>query len=211
MFVIQLLASSMETYDFLFKIVLIGESGVGKSSLVARYMDGSFVDTHLSTIGVDFSIRTVDIEDKRVKLQVWDTAGQERFRGLCRQFYRSAKAVLFVYDVTEPSSFQQLSQWLQGVKQYGAECVKLVLIGNKTDLMSERIVQTSEGREFAKNHGMTFFETSARDGEGVGTVFEDVALQLTKEAKAIELKSPVILSKPGPGRKVEREPCCRIS
>lgn len=201
-----------DTYDQLFKIVLIGESGVGKSSLILRYMDKEFVEVHMATIGVDFSIRTVSIDGKRVKLQLWDTAGQERFRGLCRQFYRAAHAIIFVYDVTEPGSFGQLPEWLESVKTFAPDRVKLFVVGNKIDLETERVVLPYEGSEFARAHGMTFFETSARGGSGVEQLFDDIASRLSREAWTGPVATPCREPRLRSGRPVPtcKEPCCQI-
>ena len=122
-------------YDYLFKILLIGDSGVGKSSVLGRFVDKVFTDTYISTIGVDFKIRTLNIDGKAVKLQIWDTAGQERFRTITTSYYRGVHAVILVYDVTDILSFNNISNWLKEVQRYAPDNAIKLLIGNKCDLV----------------------------------------------------------------------------
>lgn len=132
--------------DYLFKLLLIGDSGVGKSCLLLRFADDTYTESFISTIGVDFKIRTIDLEGKTVKLQIWDTAGQERFRTITSSYYRGAHGIIVVYDITDAESFANVRMWLKEVERYGSEGVSKLLVGNKSDLTSKRAVEYSAGK-----------------------------------------------------------------
>uniref|UniRef100_A0A1L8DV60 Ras-related protein Rab-43 n=1 Tax=Nyssomyia neivai TaxID=330878 RepID=A0A1L8DV60_9DIPT len=177
-----LMAMSVDdTFDFLFKIVLIGDCGVGKSCVVERFKSGYFVERHGNTIGVDFSMKTVNIEGKKIKLQIWDTAGQERFRTITQSYYRSANGVIIVYDITKRSSFLNLQRWIEEVRRYTASSVILILIGNKCDMESLREVEFSEAEAMCEFVPEILFvmETSAKENTNV----EEAFLCLAKELK----------------------------
>ncbi|KAF9684942.1 hypothetical protein SADUNF_Sadunf03G0002800 [Salix dunnii] len=139
-------------YDYLFKLLLIGDSSVGKSCLLLRFADDSYVDSYISTIGVDFKIRTVEHDGKTIKLQIWDTAGQERFRTITSSYYRGAHGIIIVYDVTEMESFNNVKQWLNEIDRYANDSVCKLLVGNKCDLVENKVVdtQTAKGRSCAE-------------------------------------------------------------
>jgi len=162
-------------YDHLVKILLVGDSGVGKSSLLARFISDSF-DEQSPTVGVDFKLKHVDVDGTRLKLTVWDTAGQERFRTLTSSYYRSAHGVVFVYDVTSRESFENAREtWRKEVEMYGtiANSVKIV-IGNKIDKEDERTVAREEGVAFAKEYGCLFLECSAKTKVRVAEAFDEL-------------------------------------
>ena len=135
---------TMSDYDYLFKIILIGDPGVGKSSLLLRYMDDTFIRNHIPTIGVDFKIRTIDVGGKIIKIQMWDTAGQERFKSITQSFYHGAHGIFLVFDVTNSSSFRNICKWSTDVEKYAMEGVEKMLIGNKSDI-SNRLVDFDTG------------------------------------------------------------------
>ncbi|XP_020531803.1 ras-related protein RIC1 isoform X2 [Amborella trichopoda] len=135
-------------YDYLFKLLLIGDSAVGKSCLLLRFADDSYVDSYISTIGVDFKIRTVELDGKTVKLQIWDTAGQERFRTITSSYYRGAHGIIIVYDVTEMESFNNVKQWLNEIDRYASDNVSKLLVGNKCDLVENKVVDTEKAKAF---------------------------------------------------------------
>mmetsp|Transcript_42837 Transcript_42837/g.93877 ORF Transcript_42837/g.93877 Transcript_42837/m.93877 type:complete len:215 (-) Transcript_42837:592-1236(-) len=166
-------------YDFLIKLLLIGDSGVGKSSILARFADDSFSQTFITTIGIDFKIRTITLDDKRIKLQIWDTAGQERFRTITTAYYRGAMGILLVYDVTNQASFDSISGWMRAIEQHASDTVNKVLLGNKADtsgsLASARRVSTEQGQKLAAEYGLKFFETSAKNDINVENAFFTIA------------------------------------
>ncbi|KAL3853612.1 hypothetical protein ACJMK2_017144 [Sinanodonta woodiana] len=170
-----------ESFDYLFKIVLIGDADVGKTCVVQRFKSGTYVEKHASTIGVDFTMKTLQIDGKLVKLQIWDTAGQERFRTITQSYYRSANGVVMAYDITKKSSFDSVSQWLDDVKRYAGPNIVQVLIGNKRDLEDMREVPFTEAKNYAQHHGMIdVLETSARENINIDEVFLKLAKELIK-------------------------------
>ena len=171
------------TYDFLMKLLIVGDSGVGKSCLLLRFADDSFTPSFIATIGIDFKIRTIELEGRRVKLQIWDTAGQERFRTITTAYYRGAMGILIVYDVTDEKSFENVRGWLESVKEHASEGVQLILVGNKADDENSRVVSKERGESLAKECGMPFLEASAKSGEGVEEAFFVLAKYFTKTGR----------------------------
>jgi len=162
-------------YDYLFILVLIGDSGVGKSCLLLRFADDKWTDSYISTIGVDFKIRTIELDQKTIKLQIWDTAGQERFRTISSTYYRGAHGIIVVYDVTNRVSFDNVQRWLSEIDKYARESVNKLLVGNKADAAegadSTRQVPMEDGKKFAEDRDIPFLETSAKTGTFVDTAF----------------------------------------
>jgi len=184
-------------YDYIFKILLIGDINAGKSSILLRYADDRFSEMYISTIGVDFRIKTVTVDGKIIKLQIWDTAGQERFRTITSSYYRGAHGIMICYDVTDSDSFKNVQMWL---KEIEAECafppvaieavgrykpgsgmirqwapVSKLIVGNKCDLSERRAVLTSVAEEFCRNRGVRHMETSAKDGTNISEAFAELA------------------------------------
>ncbi|KAI3972825.1 hypothetical protein MKX01_019483 [Papaver californicum] len=168
-------------YDYLFKLLLIGDSSVGKSCLLLRFADDSYVDSYISTIGVDFKIRTVELDGKTVKLQIWDTAGQERFRTITSSYYRGAHGIIIVYDVTDMESFNNVKQWLNEIDRYANDSVCKLLVGNKCDLVDKKVVDTETAKAFADSLGIPFLETSAKEGSNVEQAFLTMAAEIKKK------------------------------
>ncbi|XP_071143607.1 ras-related protein Rab-10-like [Mytilus edulis] len=170
-----------ETYDYLFKIILVGDPAVGKTSLVRRFTTGRFQQEYKSTIGVDFTVQTLQLDGKIVKLQIWDTTGQERFRSLTTGYYRNAHAALVVYDVTNTESLHNCVRWMNDVSMYSGQDIPKLLLGNKCDKLSGRTVSSSDGEHFARKHNMmSFSETSAKDGRNVDDAFYKLAQELSR-------------------------------
>ncbi|XP_066936936.1 ras-related protein ORAB-1-like [Clytia hemisphaerica] len=178
---IPLMNNSLEfpEYDFLFKILIIGDSGTGKSSLLIRFCDDFFSDKFISTIGVDFKIKTIALDEKLVKLQIWDSAGQERFRTLTTTYYRGAHAIIIVYDVTDRSTFVNIGTWLAEINKNATENVIIALVGNKCDIQ-ERQVEYEAARAFADRLGVLFLETSAKEDINIQRLFNELAHELKK-------------------------------
>ncbi|KAI0985269.1 hypothetical protein GJ496_000152 [Pomphorhynchus laevis] len=163
-----------ENYDYLFKLVLIGDSGVGKSNLLSRFTRNEFNLESKSTIGVEFATRIVEINTKNVKAQIWDTAGQERYRAITSAYYRGAVGALLVYNVTSRQSFESVPRWLSELKDNAESHIVIMLVGNKIDLDYLRVVETAEGRKFADENGLYFIETSALDSTNVESAFYQI-------------------------------------
>jgi len=164
-----------EQYDHLFKLLLVGDSGVGKTSILLRYTAGEFKGDTRNTVGVDLKVKMVNFRGTKLKLTIWDTAGQERFRTLTSAYYRGAHGIVLVYDITARDSFENLQHWLSEVDIYSTneQCVKL-LIGNKSDMGSERTVSKKEGQAFAREHNMLFIEASAKTQDGINQAFDEL-------------------------------------
>lgn len=179
--------------DYNLKILLLGDSGVGKTCLLTRFAHDSFDDRVASTIGVDFAVKRLIVYDKRCKLTIWDTAGQEKFRTLTSTFYRGAKGIILVYDVTRPDTLAHLEeQWMRELELYGTEldAVRMV-VANKVDMADARRVTWAEGSDFARRHGCLFVETSAKTNEAVGQAFEELVIKI--------LETPALLEDAGAG------------
>ena len=164
-----------EEYDYIFKVLLIGNSDVGKSSLILRYVDQIWNDVFVPTIGVDFKVKSLQIDNKRVKMQIWDTAGQERFRNVISSYFKGAHGILLIYDITARDSFKELENWLGEVERNATPQVLKILIGNKCDLDEQRQITVDEGEAFAARNGMKFIETSAKNNTNVNEAFEALA------------------------------------
>ncbi|CAI4222525.1 unnamed protein product [Auanema sp. JU1783] len=172
------MANMNPEYDYLFKLLLIGDSGVGKSCLLLRFADDTYTESYISTIGVDFKIRTIELDGKTIKLQIWDTAGQERFRTITSSYYRGAHGIIVVYDITDQESFNNVKQWLQEIDRYACENVNKLLVGNKCDLTAKRAVETTAAKEYADQLGIPFLETSAKSSTNVEQAFLTMASEI---------------------------------
>jgi Ras-related protein Rab-8A len=168
-------------YDFLVKLLLIGESGVGKSCLLMRFAEESFTTSFITTIGIDFKIKTIELDGKRIKLQIWDTAGQERFRTITTAYYRGAMGILLVYDVTDEQSFSRIRNWIRNIEHHvPADGVDRILLGNKADMEEDKVVETGRGQALATEFHMKFFETSAKTNLNVVEAFTTIARDIKK-------------------------------
>ncbi|XP_061893395.1 RAB3D, member RAS oncogene family, b [Entelurus aequoreus] len=161
-----------QNFDYMFKLLIIGNSSVGKTSFLFRYADDSFTSAFISTVGIDFKVKTVFRNDKRIKLQIWDTAGQERYRTITTAYYRGAMGFLLMYDITNQESFNAVQDWATQIKQYSWDNAQVILIGNKCDMEDDRLIPTEDGQRIAEDLGFQFFEASAKDNINVKQVFE---------------------------------------
>jgi len=193
--------------------LLIGDSGVGKSCLLLRFSDDSFTPSFITTIGIDFKIRTIELEGKRIKLQIWDTAGQERFRTITTAYYRGAMGILLVYDVTDDKSFANIRNWIRNIEQHASENVNKILIGNKCDLVDKKVIDTARGKALADEYGIKFMETSAKNSINVDDAFttlaRDIKKRLIDTAEQQQPQDPnTIKVKNGNNPKPTRRKCC---
>jgi small GTP-binding protein len=191
-----------EEYDFLYKIILIGDSGVGKSNLLDRFSRNEFNLNNKSTIGVEFSTKSMKYNNKTLKAQIWDTAGQERYRAVTCAYYRGAVGALLVYDITKYCSFKNLDRWLSELKDHADPSMIITLVGNKSDLTSLREVSTEEAIRYAKKHNLLFIEASAKSGDNVEKAFQDIFIEIFNKSTNLE-QSNNVSNKQLNGQKVE--------
>jgi Ras-related protein Rab-1A len=173
-------------FDYLFKVLLIGDSGTGKSNLLLRYADDFYKADIGSTIGVDFKVCTRTIEGKVARMYLWDTAGQERFRTITNSYYRGSHGIVVVYDVTDRESFSRVRMWMQEIAKYAGPSTQKLLVGNKVDLVSKRVVTTDEGHMMAEELEVHFLETSALNSHNVESAFEMLLRDMVANATEIE-------------------------
>lgn len=202
-------SSSGEFYDIAFKVMLVGDSGVGKTCLLVRFKDGAFLaGSFISTVGIDFRNKLMNIDTLKVKLQIWDTAGQERFRSVTHAYYRDAHALLLLYDVTNKASFDNIRAWLTEIHEYAQQDVVVMLLGNKADATHNRAVKKEEGEKLAKEFGVPFMETSARSGLNVELAFTAAAREL-KHRTSKEPEESKFQLQEYVDREMRTASCCR--
>ncbi|KAJ8765738.1 hypothetical protein K2173_014860 [Erythroxylum novogranatense] len=208
--------------DYVFKVVLIGDSAVGKSQILARFARNEFSLDSKATIGVEFQTRTMVIQHKSVKAQIWDTAGQERYRAVTSAYYRGAVGAMLVYDITKRQTFDHIPRWLEELRNHADKNIVIILIGNKTDLEDERAVSTEDAKEFAQKEGLFFLETSALQATNVDDAFLTVLTEIfnivNKKSLAADENqnngnAPLLAGKkiviPGPAQVIpEKKMCC---
>nr|XP_032640989.1 ras-related protein Rab-37 isoform X2 [Chelonoidis abingdonii] len=168
--------SLTQSYDLACKVMLLGDSGVGKTCFLLQFKDGAFLSgTFIATVGIDFRNKVVAVDGVNVKLQIWDTAGQERFRSVTHAYYRDAQALLLFYDITSKMSFDNIRAWLTEIHEYAQKDVVIMLLGNKADVSSERVIKMEDGESLAREYGVPFMETSAKTGMNVELAFVAIA------------------------------------
>jgi small GTP-binding protein len=161
-----------ENYDEKIKIMIIGESKIGKTSLISRYCNNQFYGAYLSTIGIDFQIKNLILNNKNIRLQIWDTAGEERYRNIAKNYFQSSDGFVIVYDISNSETFEKLDYWIEQIKTNSQESSKMILFGNKSDIEDSRQVSKEEGKEYAIKYNLNFFEVSAKEGTNVKEGFE---------------------------------------
>ena len=161
-----------DNFDEKIKIMIIGESKIGKTSLISRYCNNEFYGAYLSTIGIDFQIKNIMLNNKKIRLQIWDTAGEERYRNIAKNYFQSSDGFIVVYDISNSESFDKLDNWIEQIKNNSQEKSKMILFGNKSDLEDIRQVSKEEGEEYARKNNLSFFEVSAKEGTNVQEGFE---------------------------------------
>jgi Ras-related protein Rab-11A len=190
---------SDDDYDYLFKVVLIGDSGVGKSNLLSRFTRNEFSLESKSTIGVEFATRSINVDSKLIKAQIWDTAGQERYRAITSAYYRGAVGALLVYDITRHVTFENVERWLKELKDHTDSNIVVMLVGNKSDLRHLRAVSTDDGQSFSEKEGLFFMETSALESTNVENAFKQILTQIYRVVSKKALDVGEDLSA-GPGK-----------
>ncbi|KAF6758181.1 GTPase [Ephemerocybe angulata] len=176
-------------YDYLFKVVLIGDSGVGKSNLLSRFTRNEFNLESKSTIGVEFATRSINVDGKTVKAQIWDTAGQERYRAITSAYYRGAVGALLVYDIAKHATYVNVTRWLKELRDHADSNIVIMLVGNKSDLKHLRAVPTDEAKAFSTENGLSFIETSALDASNVEGAFQTILTDIYRIVSAKSLES----------------------
>jgi small GTP-binding protein len=181
-----------DNYDLILKLVLIGDSGVGKTNILSRYNNNEFSLATQPTVGVEFGNKIIKKENKSIKLQLWDTAGQERYKAITNAFYKGSKGAFVVYDITRKSTFLNIDNWIGELKTNGSDDILIILVGNKTDLEDKREVSTDDGEKKAKQYGIAFCETSALQGKNIEHAFniliDEIILEIDN-AKEKEMKN----------------------
>ena len=199
-------------YDYIFKVLLVGNSVVGKSSLILRYVDQIWNDVFVPTIGVDFKVKSLEIENKSIKLQIWDTAGQERFRNVISSYFKGAHGILLIFDITSRDSFKELENWLAEVEKNASTQILKILIGNKCDLEEEREISKDEGEAFAMRNGMQYIETSAKINTNVNEAFEALSKIMveyySKKSSAINENKTIKMNKGTDITIPKKKKCC---
>ena len=196
-----------QDYDYLFKVLLLGDSGVGKSSLILRYTDETFNSKLVNSIGVDFKMKKKEINRKIIKIQIWDTAGHERFRSITYSYYRGANSIIIVFDLSNKKSFISITDWLKQIEKHAKENVFKFLVGNKYDLIEEREVLYEEAKQYADEHSLPYIETSAKEGININELFESSIKSFLSNSKYIVGEKNIKLNNQSVGSG-EKNVCC---
>ena len=175
LFVCVNMSGDYREFDYLLKILLVGNAGVGKTSMAFRATNDTFDTEVIATLGIDFKTKFVKVSNKTVKLQIWDTSGQERYQAVTTHFFRGAKGALLVYDITDQKSFRDIASWLESIQDHSDPEIEIIIIGNKCDKENKRIISEAEGRAMAEQNRCLFFETSAQSNTNIQFVFEALA------------------------------------
>ena len=178
--------SQIHIFSVFFKILLIGDLGVGKSCVILRYVEGDFPGNIMSSIGVDFKTKQIDLDDRLIKLQIWDTAGHEKFRTITTSYYKSAHAIIILYDITQKASFDHIRNWITEIDKFGKQGVLKVIVGNKLDMENNRKITKEAAENLALKYGIKFWEVSAKDNTNIEEMFLDtIKTLLEKNSKII--------------------------
>ena len=192
---------------------MIGESGVGKTCIIQRFNKNEFSLTHLSTIAIDFKMKVVSVGDEKIKMQIWDTAGQERFNTLTAGFFKGSDGIILCYSITDTKSFDNINKWMAQIKSLAPIDVKVLLVGNKTDLEEERKLSIEQGKEMAEKYGIQLFEASAKTGENVPEIFQRMAEMVLEKVKANPRSEDSTRKIDGDGGNLgssKKKKCCKV-
>ena len=175
--------------EIVYKVLLLGDSSVGKTCFLLRYCDKSFQDVHLSTIGLDYRLKSMTLKNnKNIKLQIWDTAGQDRFRAITKNYYKGANGIILIYDVTNMQTYENVKNWISQIKEEASPNVIIYLVGNKIDVPDEqRLIKAEEGQKIADEFNLPFKEASAKDGTNVNEIFQELLEEIDEKYAKIEV------------------------
>ena len=188
----------MERKEFLYKILLLGDSSVGKTCFLMRYTDNTFQEIHMSTIGLDYKLKNVQLDDgKMVKIQIWDTAGQDRFRSITKNYYKGAHGIILIYDITNQKTFENVKNWINQIKEEVSNKVTIILVGNKIDDEDHRVVSTEQGEKMAKDFGLMFFECSAKSGVNIDSTFNELVKKTVENYSKVKMEGEKLKNKKG--------------
>jgi Ras-related protein Rab-1A len=198
-----------------YKIIVVGDTGTGKSSLIVKFTDNAFTNAFNSTIGVDFRTKAFDVDDKRVRLYIWDTAGQERFRAITRSYYNTTEGIILSFDISNKETFITLPLWMEDFERYGKTNCPIILVGTKSDRLYERQVSTKDALAFVDSYipkfNIQYIETSSKNGKNVDGVFEQMGRALLKIKSIIPKTEAIIIEKPTTTRAmVKQDTCCTV-
>ena len=205
-------------FNYLFKFIIIGDSSVGKSNLLLRYLNNKFEDEYQSTIGVEFGAKNLEIDNINYRIQLWDTAGQEQFRSITRAYYQNSVCAIVVYDISNEITFKNVKDWIDDVRAQSPKNIYIMLVGNKNDLVEKRQVSYEKGLEYANSNNINFIETSAKTGENVENVFYNCTIEIAKKIKNNEYDlsddscgikvGEIVSQKNVNNKKIKRNKCC---
>ena len=196
-----------QDYDEKIKLMVLGDSNVGKSSILTKYCKNQFFTKYITTIGIDFQTKYLNINNKKIKVQIWDTAGQERYRVVTKNYFNTSNGFIIIYDITDRGSFNNINNWMEQIESFIGKEVKCILFGNKNDLENKRDVQIEEGKELAKKYNCPFFETSAKEGNNIEEGFKEIIMEIikgNKNSKANRNNSIILKSK----KTKQKSNCC---
>ena len=173
-----------ESYEFMFKVVLVGDMSVGKTNIIAKYLKNDFSEDYKTTIGEEFHSKIAKVEGHVVKAQIWDTCGQERFKSITDSYYKGAKGAFVVYDITRKNTFESVDSWISALRSAADKNLNIIIIGNKSDLEDQRQVETEQGEEKAQNNEAAFLETSAYSGDNIDKAFDNMITDVYNKCKS---------------------------
>ena len=173
-----------EKYDLLFKLILIGDSSVGKSNILSKYLKNEFDENSKATVGVEFGTKNILINGKKIKIQIWDTAGEERYRSITSAYYKGAKGAFIVYDITRKTTFDNIDKWISDLRLNGDKNICIIILGNKSDLIEQRQIQEKDGKKKAEMFKTAFLETSALNGDNIAKAFDELIEQIYQNNKS---------------------------
>ena len=199
-----------EDYDEKIKLMILGDSTVGKTALLRKYCKNDFLGKYVTTVGIDFQMKYIDYNNKKIRLQIWDTAGEERYRVVTKNYFNASDGFIIVYDITSRETFKNINNWIEQITTICGENIKCIIFGNKIDLINQRQVQKEEGQKLAQKYKFNFFETSAKNGDNVEEGFKSIINDVMDDIKSIQIKrrNSSVLKKPKTKKSPKKDNCC---